>query len=175
MIIYCSKKLEAFLGEIPHAIQPAESSIFGDWNGHLFTVERKKCLIFMNNRTCYSVVMAGVLKKNLKDFRLIFKNRLIEQLHHDLKLNERQEVEFRNSLSNISLSKSNNDRKILGTINHHVENLKYDNFQGGIERWDEVRVTRILNDYLVGTKLKADRTRNRDFFRPVELMRALIQ
>ena len=119
--------------------------------------------------------MTGVLKRNLKDFELAFKSRLIEQLHYDLQLNEGQEVRFRNGLGVISLSKSNNDRKILGTINHHVENLKYNNYQGGAERWSEVEVTGILNEYLVGTKLTADRKRNRDFFRPIELMQALVQ
>jgi hypothetical protein len=78
-------------------------------------------------------------------------------------------------LSDIVLAKSNNDKKIIGTINHHIENLKYNNYGGGVENWDEVHVTGILNDYLVGTKILPDRQRRRDFFRPVELMEELIK
>jgi hypothetical protein len=175
MTIYCSKKLETFLGQIARTIQPTQSSIIGDWNGHLFTIDKKKCLIFMNNRTCYSVVMANVLKKDVKDFGHVFKNRLIRQLYHDLNLSERQEIQIRNGLGDILLSKSNNDKKIIGTINHHVENLKYNNYEGGIQNWNEVHVTGILNDYLVGTKIATDRKRSRDFFRPIELMEKLVK
>jgi hypothetical protein len=175
MTIYCSKKLETFLGQITPTIQTNESSILGDWNGHLFTIDRKKCLIFMNNKTCYSVLMTNILKRDVKSFGQVFKNRLIRQLDHDLNLNERQEIKLRNGLGDIVLSKSNNDKKIIGTINHHVDNLKYNNYEGGVDNWDEISVTGILNDYLVGTKIKADRKRNRDFFRPIELMEELIK
>jgi hypothetical protein len=119
--------------------------------------------------------MTNFLKKNLKDFGQVFKERLIRQLDYDLNINERQEIKIRKELGDILLKKSNNDKKIIGTINHHVENLKYNNYEGGIENWDEVRVTGIMNDYLVGTKLMADRKRNRDFFRPVELMNELVK
>lgn len=165
MILYCSKKLEPFLGQITPTTQPSENSIFGDWNGHLFTIDRKKCLLFMNNRTCYSVVMTNVLKKDTKDFGQVFKERLIRQLDHDFKINERQEVKLRKEFGDITLTKSNNDRKIIGTINHHVENLKYNNFGASIEHWDEVNVTSILNDYLVGTKIATDGKINRGYIR----------
>jgi hypothetical protein len=171
MTIYCSNKLEKFLGQITPTIP--EPSILGDWNGHLFTIDRKKCLIFMNNKTCYSVVMTNVLKKDIRDFGQIFKERLIRQLDHDLNINEKQEIKFRKELGDIVLCKSNNDKKIIGTINHHVENLKYYNYGG--ENRDDVNVTGVLNDYLVGTKLTTDRKRNRDFFRPIELMQELVK
>ena len=175
MTIYCSNKLETFLGQITPTIQPTESSILGDWNGNLFTVDKKKCLIFMNNKTCYSVVMTNVLKKEIKDFEQIFKERLIRQLDNDLHINERQEIKIRKELGDVVLSKSNNDKKIIGTINHQVDNLKCNNFGGRIENWDEVSVTGILNDHLLGTKIETDRKRNRDFFKPIELMEELIK
>ena len=127
----------------------------------------------MNNRTCYSVLMTNVLKKDINKFGHIFKERLIRQLDHDLNINERQEIKFRNEIGDILLCKSNNDKKIIGTINHHVENLKYYNYGG--ENWDDVSVSGILNDDLVGTKLTTDIKRNRDFFRPIELMRELVK
>jgi len=175
MTIYCSKKLETLLGQISPTVQPTESSILGDWNGHLFTIAKKKCLIFMNNKTCYSVIMTKVLKKDLKDFGQVFRERGIRQLDHDLKINERQEIKVRKEFGDVTLSKSNNDKKIIGTINHHVDSLKYNNYGGGIENWDDVNVTGILNDYLVGTKITVDGKRNRGFFRPIELMGELVK
>lgn len=138
MTIYCSKKLETFLGLTSQTIKPEEKAVLGDWNGHLFTVHRKRCLIFMNNRTCYSIVFTHVQKKNLKNFGQVFKERLIKQFDHDLELGEKQEIKLRNVLSEIVLTKSNNDKKIIGTINHQVENLKYNNYGDRVENWDEL-------------------------------------
>ena len=117
--------------------------------------------------------MTNALKKDIKDFGQVFKERLIRQLDHDLKINERQEIQIRKDLADIALSKSNNDKKIIGTINHHVDNLRHNNYGGG--NWDDLHVTGILNDYLVGTKLTIDRKTNRDFFRPIELMQELVK
>ena len=175
MTIYCSKKLETFLGQTIPTVNPSAYSIFGDWNGHLFTVDGKKCLIFMNNRTCYSVVFTNVQKKKLKDFGPIFKERLITQLDHDIKLTEEQEIRIRRDLANIILTKSNNDKKIIGTINHHIENLKFSNDPEGVENWNELLVTESLNNYLVGTKILPAMKRNRDFFKPIELMIDLVK
>ena len=175
MTIYCSNKLEKFLGQINPKTQDTTRSSLGDWNGHLFTIDRKKCLIVMNNRTCYSVLLTNVTKKALTNFGEIFKERLIRQLDHDLGLSESQEIKLRQQLGNIFLSKTNNDKKIIGTINHHIENLKFNGYEHAIEYWDEIEVTRNLNEYLVGTKIEPNITRNRDFFRPVELIKELIE
>ena len=176
MIIYCSKKLETFLGHITSAgPTTAPNSSFGDWNGHSFTINRKRCLIFVNNKTCYSVVMKNVLKADTRNFGQVFRERLIRQLDHDLKMNERQEIKLRNEFGEVTLAKSNNDKKIIGTINHHVENFKYKSYGVGVENWDEVKVTGVLNDYPVATKISMGMKRNRDYFRPIELMQNLIK
>ncbi|HYI78044.1 MAG TPA: hypothetical protein VEW65_10530 [Chryseolinea sp.] len=129
----------------------------------------------MNNKTCYSVVMKNVLKADTRNFGQVFKERLIRQLDHDLKINEGQEVKLRKEFGEVTLARSNNDKKIIGTINHHVENLKYNSYGVGVENWDEVKVTGVLNEYLVGTKIEMGMKSNRDYFRPIELMQNLIK
>jgi hypothetical protein len=152
MTIYCSKKLETFLGKIVKPVS-AVSSWLGDWNGHLFTVDRKKCLIFMNNKTCYSVIMTNVYKKELVDFGQSFRERFIQQLDFDLGLNEAQEVKLRKELSDILVTRTNNDRRIQGTINHHVDQLKFVGYRdGGIEFSDTAKENQILNSTPMGTK-----------------------
>ena len=76
MIIFCSKKAETFLGRkvISPNTEEVQSSFLGDWNLQAFTVERQRCLLFMNNKTCYSVVMKNVLKGNVPDFALAFRS-----------------------------------------------------------------------------------------------------
>ena len=77
--------------------------------------------------------MTNVLKKDLMDFGPIFRERLIRQLDHDLKINERQEITFRKELGEVVLNKSNNDKKIIGTINFHVDGLKFNNYGGRLQ------------------------------------------
>ena len=175
MTIYCSKKLETFLGQSIRTDIPTDSSGLGDWNGNLFTVDRKKCLIFMNNKTCYSIIMTNILKKDTVDFGQYFKERLFKQLEYDLKINERQEVKLRKQLNNIVLTKSNNDKRIIGTMNHHVENLRFNDIDGGIDNWDEVEVNKMLNQRPMGTKIPIEKRRYRDFFVPIDIMKELIQ
>ena len=94
--------------------------------------------------------MTNVLKKEIRNFGQVFKERVIRQLDHDLRITERQEINFRKELGDVVLSKSNNDKKIIGTINHHIENLTYNNYGGEIQNWDEINVTGILNDFPLG-------------------------
>jgi hypothetical protein len=50
--IYLSNKLQQLLS--PVGLQSGSdlaTSFLGDWNAHLFTVDRRKCLILVNNKT----------------------------------------------------------------------------------------------------------------------------
>jgi hypothetical protein len=125
----------------------------------------------MSSKTCYSIIMTNILKKHTEDFGQFFKERLIRQLDNDLMLTEKQEITIRDGLGNITFSRSNNDRKIIGTMNHHVENLRFNDIDGGIDNWDEVKVNRMLNERPMGTKIKLDKKRYRDFFVPLDVMR----
>ena len=106
---------------------------------------------------------------------MLFKERLIQQLDHELELNESQEVNVRRELTDIAISKSNNDKKIIGTINHHVDNLKYNNYRDENGNWNDVQVTSILNDYPIGTRILANKKSRRGYIKPIELMEALLR
>ena len=134
--IYCTKKLENFIGNVD---QDLPSNIIqrslSDWNAHLFFIERKKCIVFVNNQTAYSVFIIDLLKKDLKDIDLLFYNRLIKQLKHDKIIKENESFELLFPAERLKFYKTNNDRKVIGRINDFVEmfktNLfyKYDNLK----------------------------------------------
>jgi hypothetical protein len=46
----------------------------------LFTVDRTKCLILVNNKIYYTVFIPGILKKDLWDFSGLFLSYLLRQL-----------------------------------------------------------------------------------------------
>jgi hypothetical protein len=151
------------------------SSKIGDWNGHLFSLEGKKCLIFMNNKTCYTLLMTIIYKKHVKALANVFKERLIHQLDHDVKITESQETKIRVEAANIVFAPSNNDKKIAGTINSFVEAIKFKcAADGGLEHWHDVTENAILNTSLVGTKIHTNVRRTRDYFTPDNAMKELI-
>ncbi|HYI78546.1 MAG TPA: hypothetical protein VEW65_13070 [Chryseolinea sp.] len=131
----------------------------------------------MNNKTCYTFLISNVLKTDTKDFASFLRERLIRQLDHDFKIGEGMEIKLRNEFADVVLSKSNNDKKILGTINHHIEGcLKYPDYQGGVDNWDDVKVSSILNDDLLKTKIPMHESKTgHPYFKPVELMDRLLK
>nr|WP_053180665.1 hypothetical protein [Sunxiuqinia dokdonensis] len=54
-----------------------------DWNAHLFFINKRKCLAFVNNLTFYTVFLTDIQKKdiheyqNLSEMRLVYENGLI--------------------------------------------------------------------------------------------------
>jgi hypothetical protein len=173
--IYCSHRLESFFGDVD--IIPAEESEskFGDWNGHLFFIDRKKCLIFMNNKTAYTILMVDVHKRDLHDFKTLFKETFIRQLDNDIELTERQEIEIRKELAEFQVCKTNNDKKIIGTINHHLESIKvdFDRF-GDLTTIDTIKLVEKYNDFVIGTKLQSIEMK-RGYFIPKEVMSDLLK
>jgi hypothetical protein len=57
--------MESFLGTVEPVGNDMETSRFGNWNGHLFTIDRRKNLIFTNDKTAYSFVLFDVVKKDV--------------------------------------------------------------------------------------------------------------
>jgi hypothetical protein len=170
--VFCSNKLEKLLGLIMENPSTDIGNAFGNWNGHLFTFDRKKNLIFMNDKTAYTFVLLNIKKADLKDFKNVFKESLINQLYNDLKISERQEIEVRKWISDIQLAKTNNNKKILGTMNDFVLTIKAIAYeQGGLTRMTNLSIGHGLNNYIIGTKLKGVK---KSYSVPKELMENLL-
>jgi hypothetical protein len=152
--LFCSKKLERFLGNVEHYLEPDYGNKYGNWNGHLFSINRKRFILFTNDKTAYSFVWADVRKAMMADFQYLFTETLISQLDFDLRINERQEIDIRNALAELRLTKTNNNKNILGTMNEFIAIVKYQvEYQGGLENISCTSFASGLNNGIVGTKL----------------------
>ena len=73
--IYLSAKLQALFPPFDAEVKSTyPNAALGDWNGHVFTLNRKRYLLFINNKTYYAVILAGVLKKDLLNFSAFSRN-----------------------------------------------------------------------------------------------------
>jgi hypothetical protein len=156
--IYCSQKLEKFLGGVDKKTVAAEESPLGDWNGHSFHVNGKRCLLFLNSRTCYSLVITAILKKRLVNFPDFFRERLVRQLNDDFSLTEGTEILVRRRLWEIAICSTNNNRSVTSTMNQHVSALPHYALRfGPVDTWNDIAMSGVLNEAPVSAKVWANK------------------
>lgn len=120
-IIFCSTKLSKLIG-----LKTRQPSITLDnWNGHIFYLEGRKCLVFVHKDTFYSFVIFDILKKQLNNFKNVFLDNLLNQLDKDKLLS----VEIRNFLlddfENFELSTTDGDKSTIGFMNDCITRLTW--------------------------------------------------
>ncbi len=66
-ILHCTQKLLTELGTPLLADIPADPEGLGNWYANLIRIDRRKCLLFTNDKTLYSFLIPAVKKENLKN------------------------------------------------------------------------------------------------------------
>ena len=94
------------------------------WNAQLFTHERRKCIIVTNKATLYSFVRLNILKKDLSDLSHFFLSSLFKQLKADNLYNKEEENYWLEQYLNITFARTDNDKKVIGSINDFIIQLK---------------------------------------------------
>ncbi|MDQ3191687.1 MAG: hypothetical protein M3Q58_08845 [Bacteroidota bacterium] len=169
--LFCSNKLENFLGktQVNSSLSKGENAL-GDWNGHLFTSNRKNYLIFVNNKSYYSVILENIKKTDIKNLEYIFINRLVCQLVHDKVIENSDSLVIVHKILPVTCSKTNNDKKTLGTLNDFVSQIKY-GFNSS--EWVNKKLTHI-NGYVNQTPTGAGKNESRRYGMPIQDMKDLI-
>jgi hypothetical protein len=66
--LHCTLKLLKELGNPPLQISTPETHEgLGNWYANLLRIDRRKCLMFTNEKTLYSFLIPRVMKQNLKN------------------------------------------------------------------------------------------------------------
>jgi hypothetical protein len=151
--IYCTKKLQSFIGQVDEKLPSDLNEIsINDWNAHLFFLDKRKCLIFVNNLTFYTIFLVDILKKDLKNIDLIFRKRLQEQLVHDKIISDSEFAESIFSKPELNFFKTNNNKKVIGRINDFTDMFKvhcfykYDN----VKEMDVLKENGLMNQTTTG-------------------------
>jgi hypothetical protein len=116
-IIHCTRKLlkelDAPLIE-PDKI-PCNSEGLGNWYANLLRIDRRKCLLFTNEKSLYTFLISKVLKANLKNIEQEFLIHLSYNLQYEgfgLEVINRVMQEYQE----IGFAKTSN-RQVLGSMN----------------------------------------------------------
>jgi len=170
--IYCTKKLEKALGKSLMGEEEVENE-FGNWNANLFYLFGKKCLILTNDISFYTLFFANILKSDLKNFKDLFIFRLLEQMDYDgITMEKACRSRLIESANPVFLP-TNNNRKVLGTMNQFVRELPF--FLNLIVEYpDGSWELREFNNRFNATLVGAIKERKSDFGQPLEEMHALL-
>ena len=78
----CTGKVQKGLGLKASQLSSIKKpdSTLGNWYVNLATIDRRKTLLFMNERTLLSFIIFGVKKASFKNIEIIFKNGLTQLL-----------------------------------------------------------------------------------------------
>jgi hypothetical protein len=123
-IVFCSRKLAKLID----LDQRLPSISLDNWNAHLFILERRKCIALVQKETLYSVVLFGVLKAQLKDFKNLFLNHLLQQLEYDSLLTPNIKNAIITQFDTFNLSSTDDDRPTIGFLNDCIRRLTWSNY-----------------------------------------------
>lgn len=159
--IFCTNKLAKFIGKVEQTPQTNLTvSTLGDWNGHLFFLDGKKCLMFVNNQTYYSIMLFCILKKDLKNLRAIFIERFIEQLTHDQLMEPDDPRRIKEDFGPLVLARTNNDKSTIGVMNEYIDAITHHCMvkYGHVSQMMPAYENGLINDTPMGTSSSAQKT-----------------
>jgi hypothetical protein len=150
-IIHCTRKLlkelDVPLVESDEIIPPTEG--IGNWYANLLRIDRRKCLLFTNEKTLYTFLIPKVLKNNLTKIEQEF----LIHLSYNLQ-NEGFGIEVINRVmqehQKIGFAKTSN-RQVLGSMNEFAFEYEFlISRKGGIESVKILEVNRQINRTIMG-------------------------
>ncbi|TVR77747.1 MAG: hypothetical protein EA412_10340 [Chitinophagaceae bacterium] len=152
-------------------IDSPEENPWGDWNAHLFFLNRRKNLIFVNNKSYYCLIIQDIKKADLKDFESLFVNRLIEQLQFDKIIKPDDALVVFQKLLPLTLTKTNNDKKAIGTMNEYVYIFKLHDTHPP----SQGKPLKLINHHINNTPMSAGKQEKERYAYPIEDMKELMK
>ena len=121
----CTKKLQKEMGLKPSELSSAEptNGKLGPWHVNLIFINGKKCVLFVNDKTLFNFIAAGVTKSQIRELSSIFISLLNCVLVHEQIpepvieeiLSEYKEIDY----------KSTDNKSVLGSVNDLAFHYKY--------------------------------------------------
>ena len=135
-LIHCTRKLLKELGNPPLVtVLPESTDGLGNWYCNIIRIDRKKCLLFTNEKSLYSFLVPNVLKKNIRNIEEEFLVNLSFNLQAEgfslevisRVMGEYQEIGFAKTASKRILGSMNQlafEYEVLIEMKEGLENIK---------------------------------------------------
>lgn len=141
-----TKKVQKELGLKPGDLEDVEESntTLGDWFVNLFYLDRRKTLIFVNEKTLLSFILYGVKKDDIKKIHQIFLTGLERTLAFE-EIETEKVDKLLKEYADIRFAKTDN-KKVLGNMNDLINlytRIIYSN--GGLQAGNLTEVIMSIN------------------------------
>lgn len=144
-LLHCTAKLLKELKNPPlHNPDTSNPEGLGNWYANLLRIDRRKCILFTNEKTLYSFLIAGVKKENLTnifDEFLFHLNMNLQAEGFSLAVINRVMTEY----TEMGFAKTPN-RQVLGVMNDFGYEYQYFiDREGGLDRVRMLEANRRVN------------------------------
>jgi hypothetical protein len=163
-VLRLTSKLLSAINDTPSPDMAAALSPIGDWYGSLFTTDRRKCILFINEPTLFVCLALDVAKSEYRQIIPFFFEKLISALR--IESFSKDEIGLILGLhESLTVGRTLN-RSTVGSLNNRVQDAKcLIEVHGGLDSCLAGHINRMLND----TPMKAI-----GYSKGIEKMRALV-
>jgi hypothetical protein len=144
-VLHLTSKILAEIDDRPLPDSAATQSPLGDWYGHVFTIERRKCIVFINEPTLFVCPALGVVKSNYRQIMPFFVSVLAQALR-TMSFSKAEVDWILGQHSEMTLGRATN-RSTLGSLNNRIADARaHIAWDGGLSVSDIGSVTKWLNE-----------------------------
>ena len=166
-LIRCTKKLQKEIGlkQVDLCAEEPRFSYLGPWHANLIYINRRKCILFANDRTLFNFIVPDVSRVAIRELDKLFTSYLsciladegFAEPDRARMLSEYDEIAFANT----------NSKSVLGSMNDLAFHYKYSILEsGGVHSPAVPEIIRRLNRMPMGA-LK--------YVFPIEALQAMFQ
>jgi len=142
--------------------EPCDSYL-GSWHANLIYIDRRKCILFVNDRTLFNFIVPDVLRAQIRNLKKLFKEYL-QCVLSETGIIEAERQKILSEYSEVEYAKTNN-KSVLGSMNDLAFNYKYLILEaGGVHSYAVPSIIKNLNNMPMGTI---------DNAYPIDLLRAM--
>lgn len=166
-LIRCTKKLQKEVGVKQSELCDDEPrfSYLGPWHANLIHIDRRKCVLFVNDKTLFNFIAPDVSRAQIRELDKLFRNYLLCVLA-DAGIAEASRVSILSEYDEMGFANTNS-KSVLGSMNDLAFHYKYHILEaGGVHSPAVPEIIRRLNRMPMGS-LK--------YVFPIEALKALYQ
>jgi len=153
MILHCTQRLAATL-DIVSQTPLDEDGPFGSWHAHLFTLDRRQCVMFCHDDTRYCLFLAGMRKPHFAELGSKWFRELFTATLAVIGIPDKQIARVELMLGPVRFDTAT-DRSVQGTINIARQDLRAWAFQlPNVMDLDPLKVSVRLNERPVTIRKK---------------------
>ena len=159
-LIRCTRKLLKELKQEPKEAVEIDG-LLGGWHANLLTIERRKCVIVLNDATLYTLFIPLLKKPDFQTFHFTFGQHLLKNIMYE-GFNQKQIEAVLDENHEIKFAKTNS-RSVLGTMNEQTYQLEYIiHLNGGLANTDIYELNHDLNRIIYSAT---------DYIKPIEMLK----